>query len=220
MITINLLPWELRPVKRTPLPYLLSAAVLLLALMGIGVVYAANIANVASARRLLEQHADELARLAPVVEEYNALSQQKNQLAEQVKTIDEIASDRTIWSRQLFNLSRLTLDNQWYKVINVSTRQFQEMRRIPNPATGQLEYQSVVVPKQVLTISGYVIPGAEGTSDMSPLAQRFAEDEEFSSLFELDKASFTDTVVDGTSLREFTLEYVISSGSVSQETAE
>ena len=36
MITINLLPWELRPVKRTPLPYLLSAAVLLLALMGIG----------------------------------------------------------------------------------------------------------------------------------------------------------------------------------------
>lgn len=212
MIKVNLLPYELRPIKRTPIPYLASAAVLLLALAGVGLTYMNNRAQVADARRLLDQHTSELERLQPVVEEYNNLSQQKNQLAEQVKTIEEIAADRTIWSRQLYNLSRLALENQWYKSVTVATRQFEEQRKSPNPKTGKIEYQTVMVPKQVLTISGYVIPGQEGTSDISPLAQKLAEDEEFASLFELDKPSFTDTVIDNTGVREFVLEYVIQNG--------
>ncbi len=213
MITINLLPFELRPIKRTPLPYMASVAVLAVAIAGVALTFVANKASIAHAQRLLQQHTEELARLQPVVEEYNALSQQKNQLAEQVRTIEEIASDRTIWSRQLYNLSRLTLENQWYNGISVGTQQFQEMRKIPNPATGQLEYQPVMVPKQVLTVSGYVIPGTEGTSDMSQLALNFEEDEEFSDLFELDKASFTDTIIEETAVREFNLDYVIEGGS-------
>jgi Tfp pilus assembly protein PilN len=209
MIRVNLLPYELRPIKRTPVPYFASAAVCALALAGVGLTYLANLAEIAGAQRLLDQHTSELTRLQPVVEEYNALSAQKNQLAEQVQTIEEIASDRTIWSRQLYNLSRLTLDNQWYKGVNVAMRQFEEQRKMPNPTTGKIEYQTVQVPKQVLTISGYVIPGSEGTSDMSPLAQGFAEDDEFAQLFELDKASFTDTIIDNTAVREFVLEYII-----------
>lgn len=208
MITINLLPFEIRPVKRTPLPYMLSVAAFFLMVAACGVVYLADIANINSAQQLYNAHVSELNTLLPVVEEYNALSDKKAQLAKQVQTIDEIASDRIIWSRQLFNLSRLAVENSWYSGITVAPKPFNEPRKVLNETTGELEYQNVVVTKQVLTLSGYVIPGPEGSSDMSPLTRRFEEDEEFSSSFQLDLPSFSDTRVNDKAVREFSLEYV------------
>jgi len=209
MIKVNLLPFELRPIKRTPVPYLASAAVLVCVLLGIGVVFLSDVAKIRSAQGLYNSHIAELNTLLPVVEEYNALSEKKSQLAEQVQTIDEIASDRVIWSRQLYNLSRLMLENSWYSGITVYPKTFPESRRVIDPATGAVSYKTTAVVKQVLTLSGYVIPGEQGSSDMSGLTRRFEEDEEFSGTFQLDRPSFSDTRVDGTAVREFILEYVL-----------
>ena len=216
MITVNLLPHDLRPIKRTPLPYFLSAAAFGLVVMAIGATFIGNQAKIFSANRQLNAHQTELDQLAPIVEEYNSLTAQKSRLAEQVQTIDEIASDRIIWSRQLHNLSRLTLENQWYSGISVTSKPFEEQKPVVNAQTGQTEYQTVSVSKPVLTVSGYVIPGVEGTSDMSLLAENFAQDEEFASLFEIDKPSFEDTTFgdSGIPVRKFQIEYIIHPGGI------
>ena len=132
MITVNLLPYELRPVKRTPLPYFLSGATFVLAVSVVAIVFVKNIADIAGATRTLNEHKAELSRLQPIVEDYNAISEKKLKLAEQVQTINEIASDRIIWSRQLFNLNRLVPDNMWYDEIDVGVKPFTETHLVYN----------------------------------------------------------------------------------------
>lgn len=209
MITINLLPHGMRPVKRTPLPYILSVAALIAVIFGVGVVFLADTAKVLSARKALAGYQQELDALQPVVAEYNDLTEQKNQLAEQVRTIDEIASDRIIWSRQLHNLSRLVLENVWYSDISVSVKPFTETITRYNPETKRDEVVNEQIQRQVLTVAGYVIAGSDGQSDASPFTRALAEDDEFSSMFELDLPSFKDTEVENIPVRKFNLEYVV-----------
>lgn len=210
MITINLLPFDLRPIKRTPLPYIASGLLLVLVLLLIASVFVANVASIAKANNNLTAHTNELTGLQETVQKYNQLTEQKKQLVLQVETIQEIVSDRIIWSRQLFNLGRLLTENAWYKSITQTTKPFNETQTRINPDTKKPELVNLVVTKQVLVVSGYVIAGAEGQSDTGPLVSAFADDEEFKSMFQLERPAFEDTFIEDTAVREFTLEYVIS----------
>lgn len=213
MITVNLLPHEFRPVKRTPLPYLLSGAAFVLSLVVIGFIYIVNVANIAVANRTLNQHRTELSQLKPVVEEYNSISAKKLQLAEQVETINEIVSDRILWSRQLFNLNRLALENMWYDAIEVSLKPFSETRTTYNPQKKVNETVTVKVDRRVLTLSGYVVAGKDGKSSVSPFTLATDSDAEFSSLFQLDKSTFKDTMFEDVGVRQFQFEYIVRDGS-------
>lgn len=212
MITINLLPHELRPVKRTPLPYILSGATFAATIGIIAIVFLNNMANVARETSTLNGHKAELTRLQPFVEEYNQISQKKLQLAEQVQTINEIASDRIIWSRQLFNLNRLALKNMWYDGIDVSVKPFTETHTVYNPTTKKKETVTERIDRQVLSLTGYVIPGKDGQSSVSPFTLATEQDEEFASLFQLELSTFKDTMFEEVGVREFKLEYVIRPG--------
>ena len=210
MITINLLPFELRPIKRTPVPYIMSGLLLVLVLLLIASVFLANANAIRKANNDLEAHNTELGGLQETVKKYNQLTEQKKQLVLQVETIQEIVSDRIIWSRQLFNLGRLLTENAWYKSVTQTTKPFNETQTRLNADTKKLELVNLVVPKQVLVVSGYVIAGAEGQSDTGPLVSAFADDEEFKSMFQLERPAFEDTFIEDTAVREFTLEYVIN----------
>ena len=212
MITVNLLPYELRPIKRTPLPYILSGATFILAVAVIAIVFLKNISDIAGATRTLNEHKAELNRLQPVVEDYNAITQKKLKLAEQVQTINEIASDRIIWSRQLYNLNRLVLDNMWYDEIDVSLKPFTETHLVFNERTKQEEMVTERIDRQVLTLSGYVVPGKDGQASVSPFTLRTEKDSEFSELFQLELSTFKDTLFEEVGVREFKLEYVIRRG--------
>lgn len=212
MITVNLLPYELRPVKRTPLPYILSGATFVLAVAVVAIVFVKNIADIAGATRTLNEHKAELSRLKPVVEDYNAISEKKLQLAEQVQTINEIASDRIIWSRQLFNLNRLVPDNMWYDEIDVGVKPFTETHMVFNERTKQNEMVTERVDRQVLALSGYVVPGKDGQASVSPFTLATENDPEFSELFQLELSTFKDTLFEEVGVREFKLEYVIRRG--------
>lgn len=216
MITVNLLPFELRPIKRTPIPYMLSVAVLAVVVFVVLTIFVANQRDVSRARAELQQHRNELSALQAVVEEYNTLSQKKRQLANQVSTINEIVSDRIIWSRQLHNLARLALENLWYDGIRVGIKPFTEMRSVYNPQTEKSEIRSVTSQRQVLTVSGYVMAGTDGKATIGPFTKVTEEDPEFSSLFQLDRTTFEDAILDDVSVRKFEIEYVVSSGGASQ----
>lgn len=209
MISVNLLPYEFRPVKRTPLPYIASGAVLALTIFVMGVVSLKNIAEIAIANAQLNDHKSELAKLEPVVEEYNSISQKKLQLAEQVETINEIVGDRILWSRQLHNLNRLALENMWYDGIEVSLKPFTETRTVYDPKTKKNQTVTDRIDRRVLTVTGYVVPGDDGTPSVAPFTIATESDEEFSKMFQLDLSTFKDTMFDEVSVREFKLEYII-----------
>ncbi|MCH7958822.1 MAG: hypothetical protein IID08_01750 [Candidatus Hydrogenedentes bacterium] len=190
----------------------------MLVLLMVVSVFVNNKRSIAIAQAKLTQHQQELAELQPIVDDYNALSGQKIALSKQVETIHEIANDRIIWSRQLFNLARLAPDNLWYEKITVVAKSFPEVETFYNEATKEHEQRTIRVSKDVLTVSGYVVPGEDGKSSISPFTIATARDEEFSALFQLDLSTFKDTNFDDVSVREFTLEYIVTpEGDVSNE---
>jgi len=212
MIDINLLPWHLRPIKRSPVPYvasLLAAGLVLLALAGMWVDKQSQIGE---QRAILKGNTEKLQDLQSIVDEYERLEKQKVELAEKVSIINEILADRIIWSRQLWNVSRLTPDNFWFSSIAVKEKQYTETRKEMNPQTKKEEVKKITVRRPVLDLTGYVIEGADGTSDINPLTFNMQDDKEFSGIFQLDLPKFQDTLFDGYKVREFTLEYLINQG--------
>lgn len=212
MITINLLPFELRPIKRTPVPYIASGALFLLILAVVASVWIRNAQELSNVQARLVQHRNELKDLEPVVKEANELAEKKSRLANQVQAIREISSDRIIWSRQLYNLSRLAMDNLWYDNIRDSVNTYTESVTVFNPQTKKTTTKKVRVKRPVLIVEGFVVPGADGQSSVSPFTLATESDEEFSSMFQLDLSTFKDTYFDDVPVRQFQLEYLFTPG--------
>lgn len=212
MINVNLLPYEYRPIKRTPLPYLLTGAVFALTVAVIGIVLSKNFWETSSAQHRLTQHKKELAALQPIVEEYNSISEKKLQLAEQVQTINEVVSDRILWSRQLWNLNRLATENMWYDGIEVTHKEVTQTKNVYDPKTKKMKQVKDKIDHRMLTVSGFVIPGKDGQASVSPFTLATESDPEFSGMFQLDLSTFKDTMFEDVGVREFKLEYLILAG--------
>jgi len=212
MININLLPFHLRPIKHSPIPYvasLLAAGLILVALAGMWVDKQREIGE---QRTILAENTEKLDALQAIVEEYERLEKQKVELAEKVEIINEILADRIIWSLQLWNISRLTPENFWYSSIAVKEKQYTETHKVYDEKTKKEETKRVTVRRPVLELSGYVIEGEDGSNDINPLTFNMQGDPEFSKTFQLDLPKFQDTEFDGYKVREFTLEYLINKG--------
>lgn len=211
MIQINLLPHDLRPVKRTPLPYILSVLLLLLAVAVIATVHLGVVAEVGAQQAQLDENRRRLDALQPIVDEANELTLKKQQLAARIETINEIVSDRIIWSRQLWNLARLAPENVWFSSFLTDTRRVQREVRERN-AQGQMETRRINVQEAVFRVSGYVIDGPDGSRTVSPLISAIEADDEFSSVFTHSSTEFGDTVFEGYPVRQFALDFTIGSG--------
>lgn len=219
MIKINLLPDHLRPVQRTPLPYILSFVVLGLAIAGMASVAITQQAGLSSLRSQLEGQQKALADLQDIVKEANELNQGKLALQSKIKTIQEILRDRIVWSEQLDRLAKLTPDNVWYKDIEVIQETFPEEvvetdvktgEPLKDPKTGKLKYKRIRVKKPVLQVSGYVINDEEGNSVVAPLMEKTENDPAFSEQFTLYNPRLEDTEFQGFPARGFQLLYLIN----------
>ena len=212
MIRINLLPHDLRPVKRTPAPYVVSIGILIVAVLVAGGLWFQTQAQISDKRDTLASHLNQLDALKAVVDEYNRLEEQKQELADKMSIIQEIVSDRIIWSRQLFNISRLTPDNFWYGGIHEKEKASKETRMVFSEKTKQEEMNPVTIKRRILELAGYVIEGQDGSNDIYPLTFNFEQDAEFASLFQFSAPKLMDTEFQGYRVRSFTLEYLITPG--------
>lgn len=220
MILINLLPEELRPIKRTPLPHILSLAVLAAVVVGSLLLFSQSFARTASLKREIASAEKELDSLKHIVDEYNQLGQRKLELQDKVATIEEILRDRKIWSQHLHRLAQLTPENFWYSGIKETKQTFRENvikrdEKTGEPVKdkkGELEMEIVTVQKPVLEIRGYIINDEEGRANVNELLQATTEDPEFSANFELFRPSIEDTDFNGFNVRAFTAEFEIKSG--------
>jgi len=220
MIIINLLPENLRPIKRTPLPHLLSLLVLFLSLGALAFLFVSKTAEIAGKRSELKAAEAELEGLRDIVEEYNALSAKKQQLENKINVIQEILSDRIIWSEQLHKLATLAPENFWYKRIRETSKSVPVEEVVIDAKTGRPELdkdgrRKVTrrnVKRPLLEISGYVINDEQGVNSIYPLTVATTQEPSFSKLFTLDSPQITDSEFNGFSVRGFVLEYKINAG--------
>jgi hypothetical protein len=225
MIRINLLPHHLRPIKRTPLPYIACAALLVIVLLGMFSSFVTTQATVRAESQELYRLKTEFQNLESIVRESNELEALKIQLADKIKTIDEIVKDRIIWSRQMWLLSQLTPQNFWYSEIVITSKNYPKQEPVidaqtgkpkVNPTTKKIEMKTIQVSRPILRLSGYVIDSPDGRQDVSPLTDALTQDEEFSSMFQLEQPSFSSDEFEGFPVKRFTLEFLIMAGGDSQ----
>jgi hypothetical protein len=213
MITINLLPAELRPIKRTPIPYILSVVLVAVAFAMCFQLHMGNVVVLADLKEVLQNDEAELASLKGSVDQYNQLMQEKKLLAAQLETINEIASDRIIWSEQLYHLTRLALPNMWYSNMKV-TKKSTSITRTEIDKSGKPKNIKTTVVNQVLTLEGYVSPDSSGRTSLSPFTTATKNDEEFSARFQLEDWDYVDTTFENTSVKKFLLQYIVIQGGV------
>ena len=210
MIDITLLPYHLRPIKRTPLPYILSFLAAVLVFAGLAAVFVGNQADIFRERRTLKANQAALEKLGGIVDEWNDLAKEKQHLATKIATIDEIVRDRVIWSRQLWNIARLAPDNLWFSGISVTTKKVKQRETYFDEKAEKEKIRTITVERPILELSGYVTVGPDGTNDVTPLLWATQDDEEFASLFQLENVTFDFKDFEGFPVRGFSLEYLIT----------
>lgn len=234
MIRINLLPEQHRPVKKSILPYFLSLVVFVLGLVIIIFFYISlhqkifqfevqksNLQKEYDSPTNIKNEEGEFITLSGIVNEYRKLDKKKQELEKRVAVIQEILSDRIIWSENLFLLASLTPDNVWYDRIRVTWQTFREKvikldqrtgKPVIDPKTKEPQFEQESIKKPILEITGYVISGEQGERQISPLIENTTDPEKasyFVKQFTLLRPKIEDTEFNGFSVRKFTLEYLI-----------
>jgi Tfp pilus assembly protein PilN len=221
MIKINLLPEHMRPIRRTPLPYIASLAVLALALGGMAMAYLAVQNELGGVRSALNADKAALTALEPIVSEANELAQKKLDLESKIDVIQSILSDRIVWSEQINRLTELTPENIWFRRIAVIWELFPEQivevdantgQPVIDQRTGRIRTRTVRTRKPLLQVSGYVVDDEEGRSVIFPLMEQTSNDPEFAARFTLQGPRLEDTEFGGYPVRGFTLPYLITGG--------
>lgn len=210
MITINLLPIELRPIKRTPLPYIISVVIAGVAALICTQMFIADKLTLGKIDAKLTSNQQALEELKPVVAEYKELVAKKRLLATKLTTINEIASDRVIWSYHLYNLARLAPDNLWYDSIEVTSRRVTEYIEVSDPKTGAKSQQPIQKTVPVLKLTGALAPGVDGLTEINPYLTRLVDDEEFSNIFQVEAPKLGYRDFNGQKVRTFELNCIIS----------
>jgi len=218
MITINLLPAELRPIERTILPYLVAVSILAVTILGVGTVYIADIAANVSANNELEKNRAALLALQAVIDENAQLVARTNELAARVTAIQQIASDRVVWSQQLHNLVRLAPDNLWFTRLYVHANSVPVVTQVYNPETQQMDSVPSLVTQQLLEVSGYVATGRDGNRDIAPFMGETTDPEaQFANSFNLETVkSVEDGDYEGDPVKKFRIEFVLAKGGQDQ----
>lgn len=219
MILINLLPEELRPIKRTPLPYIVSGGAFIGAIAVMALMFLSGVARVSGLNSELAKNEADLNALKTVVDEYNSLNQKKVNLKDKIATIQEILSDRKIWSEHLHKLASLTPENIWYsriraysvsQQVTVPKMDSETKKQAIDPNTKQPQTERKTMNVPILEVSGYVINDATGIANVAPLSEATSTDPEFSKHFDFDNVSkLEDTEFKSFAVRSFTLQYKI-----------
>lgn len=221
MILVNLLPHDLRPIKRTPLPHVLSLLALAGALVAMGIVFLSLQAEKSGKQAQLDKINARLKELEPIREDYKRLKSEEKTLRAKVEVIEAILEARIVWSEQLDRLVKLTPENIWYDRVWVSleddTREvvvLDEKTRQPviDPKTNREKVETIKTKEHRLHISGYAKTDENGGLEITPLLNNLRSDSQFATIFPFKDARYEDTAFGGYPVRKFTSDYRITPG--------
>lgn len=159
----------------------------------------------------LETHMDDIA-------EYKELVAKMNLLATKLTTINEIASDRMIWSFHLNTLARLAPDNLWYDTIEDTTRSITEEIQVLDPKTNTMVKRNIKRDVPVLKIKGFISADELGQTNINPFLDILDNDPDFSSMFQFEPPKLGYKEIDKIRMRTFELNCIISPSTSTGET--
>ncbi len=219
MIVVNLLPVHLRPVKRTPIPYIVSGLIFILVILFMGSMWWSARGALAAQEDVLEDYEAQLAEFGDVAEEFEELQEQKEQLKKRIDIINDIVRDRIVWSIQLARLSKLLPENFWLGGVEVEEQTVRRTTYVQSKKKGKKVQKQITEKRRVLVVSGYAKPDEEGNRSVYPLIYATQSDPVFSEMFTvlpLKKVS-SDRVFNNQPVTEFTIEYEINTRDEDEE---
>jgi len=211
MLDINLLPEELRPRPRSPLPYLMTAV------LALAVVLYCLISCVGKWRTIssfneriaeLDIRIEEVKDSAEAVKELERETREVN--AKQI-AIDSIMSDRILWSKVLHMLAGLVPDDVWLSDLRETVDTTKITVDNPDPQASQPKITKTITVRK-LKVAGYAMSPREESG--VHLVGRFVsamEDEnnpdfspEFAAIFrDPEPQSIDDEDFEGTAVKKF-----------------
>ncbi len=218
MITINLMPPHLRPIKRTALPHLISLIVLALALAAMAWHFMGMRAKISLEEAQLAQLEAKLATYDEVMRVHQEYKETERDFAKKVRIIRDILDNRMIWSKHLDSLAELTPKNIWYKQLRiikrnytVETPEFDKKGKPVLDKNKKPKMKKETRQRDVLEVSGYIDSAAKGQEGVSELIGNTTNpDTDFSRFFKagMDPEIFN-TEFGDVALKGFKLTYDI-----------
>jgi hypothetical protein len=137
---------------------LVAGAVVVLALFGIG---GANKAGIERRKTHLAELQEELEKVRQSAKKVRELEAQQAAIAAKSQAIDEITSDRIVWSEQLHHLAKLMPDDIWLKDVEVVHKTRKVVVTVPGEDGGEPTTKEVPVPYISLKLLGYALSPEE-----------------------------------------------------------
>ncbi len=184
MININLLPEELRPQPRSPLPYLmamvLAVAVVFYCLISFYTLHARN----SALKNSEAEFKTKIAEVRDSVEAVKELEKKKRELNAKQIAIGKIWSDRLLWSKVLYDLAGLVPENVWLSDIKEEVKVTTVQVKNPDPKASQ-PTRSVKKTERTLVVGGYALSlqAEQGVELVGQLVRAMEKSPEFSRNF-------------------------------------
>ncbi len=158
MISVNLIPAELRSIGATPLPRRLiiyAGVAVNCVMLVVGLTYfLSTIPGLEANKHALDREIYQAEVIGKVRQEYNTLVQQKRDFQNRKATIDEISGTRIIWAKQLDQLWDMIPPEMW--LTNLYLDQPKKRARTGEPSGPKLIIEGYTAGPEVSKVSDFI----------------------------------------------------------------
>jgi Tfp pilus assembly protein PilN len=211
MIDINLLPVELRPRPRSPLPYLMTVVLAIAVVSYCLIAFVDKWQTISDFEKRITELDEQIAEVHESAEAVKELEAGNRLLNAKQAAISTIMPDRIVWSKVIVMLAELVPEDVWLSDLAVSSKSVPI--QVPNPDS-QAAQKTVTqyVPRRKLEITGYALSlrEEEGVNHVGRFVSAMENEQdpnynpEFAALFSNpDPQSVDDKVFEDTPVKEF-----------------
>ena len=211
MIDINLLPDELRPRPRSPLPYMMTIVLAVAVVLFCLVSFVGKWQTISGFEKRITELDEQIAEVHESAEAVKKLEADSRLLNAKQVAISTIMSDRIVWSKVINMLTKLVPEDVWLSDLDVSSKSVPV--QVPNPDSQAVQKTvTQYVMRRKLEVTGYALSPREeeGVNHVGRFVSAMEDEEdqnynpEFAALFRNpEPQSIDDGVFEDTPVKEF-----------------
>jgi len=184
MIDINLLPEELRPRPRSPLPYLATLALVVVVVLYCVISSFVELHKISGFKQRVDELDEQIEVVRASAEAVKELESKERRLNAKRLAIGTIMADRIVWSKVLYMLARIVPEDVWLTGIVEKVKTERVTIDNPDPGAGPKKIQKTVT-RRILEITGYALSPREeqGVHLVGRFVRAMEDDQDFSERF-------------------------------------
>jgi len=160
MIDINLLPDELRPRPRSPLPHLMTVVLAVAVVLYCLISFVGKWQTISTFEKRVAELDKQIAEVHESAEAVKKLEAENRLLSAKQVAISTIMSDRIVWSKVINVLTELVPDAVWLSDLVVTSKSIPV--QVPNPDTQAVQKTvTQYVMSRKLEVTGYALSPRE-----------------------------------------------------------